>query len=48
MSHKMLRPFIVTVYVLGYFPLHLEAYIIIRFRFYTRVIIEAELIIDIS
>ena len=27
MSHKMLRPFIVKVSVLGYFPLHIYIYI---------------------
>ena len=26
MSHKMLRPFIVKVSVLGYFPLHIDIY----------------------
>ena len=31
MSRKMLRPFIVKVYVLGYFPLKLEFYRIIAY-----------------
>ena len=32
MSHKMLRPFIVKVSVLGYFPLH--AYVVFIFKNY--------------